>query len=78
MSVPACERAPGCITCSDEGIPMRVLAVDAAGELAECEDAAGRREEVQTGVVGDVASGDVVLVHAGTALLRLSGAEAGA
>ncbi|MBX6366210.1 MAG: HypC/HybG/HupF family hydrogenase formation chaperone [Gemmatimonadetes bacterium] len=57
---------------------MRVLSIDAAGELAECEDGAGRREVVMTGVVGDVVAGDVLLVHAGTALLRLGAGEEGA
>ena len=76
VAAPACDARDHCITCSDEGRPMRVLAGDADG-VALCEAEDGERAEVLTGVVGDVAPGDVLLVHAGTALLRLSG-EAGA
>jgi hydrogenase maturation factor len=60
-----------CITCSDEGVPMRVLeALD--GGLALCEGDA----QVMTDLVGDVSPGDRLLVHAGVALLRLEGAAA--
>ncbi len=59
-----------CITCSDEGIPMRVLEAG-ADALAACVDDDGRREQVMTDLVGAVEPGDVVLVHAGVALARL-------
>ena len=54
-----------CITCSDEGVPMRVLEID--GSLARCEGGV----EVMTDLVGDVEPGDELLVHAGVALVRL-------
>jgi hydrogenase assembly chaperone HypC/HupF len=64
-----------CITCGDDGVPMRVVRIDAARELALCE-ADGRRESVEIALVAPVAAGDVVLVHAGTALVRLEEAVA--
>ncbi|MDQ3555278.1 MAG: HypC/HybG/HupF family hydrogenase formation chaperone [Gemmatimonadota bacterium] len=70
MITPSCDRTHGCITCSDEGIPMRVIEAGDDG-LALCEDAEGRRQEVMTGIVGEIAPGDALLVHAGTALIRL-------
>ncbi|MDQ1741473.1 MAG: HupF/HypC family [Pseudonocardiales bacterium] len=64
----ACRRDPhGCITCGDEGIPMRVLAIDEARALALCETAAGERSTVEIALV-DAGPGDEVLVHAGTAI----------
>ena len=62
------ERGPGCITCGDVAVRMRVLAVDATGETARCVDAGGRRETVATALVAAVAPGDALLVHAGVAL----------
>jgi hydrogenase maturation factor len=59
-----------CITCSDEGVAMRVVAVDEGRGLALCEEAAGSRSTVEIGLV-DAAPGDRLLVHAGTALVRL-------
>jgi hypothetical protein len=53
-----------CITCSDEGVPMRVTAV--VDGLALCDGV-----EVMTELVGDVAPGDELIVHAGVALVRL-------
>jgi hydrogenase maturation factor len=65
-----------CITCSDEGVPMRVLRVDEGRELALCEDGSGERSTVEIALVAPVGAGDTLLVHAGTALLRLEGAAA--
>jgi hydrogenase maturation factor len=63
-----CGRDPhGCITCGDEGIPMRVLAVDEERALALCETAGGERSTVEIALV-DAGPGDEVLVHAGTAI----------
>ena len=59
-----------CITCSDEGVAMRVVAVDGARGLALCEETEGTRATVEIGLV-DAAPGDRLLVHAGTALVRL-------
>jgi hydrogenase assembly chaperone HypC/HupF len=65
-----------CITCGDDGVPMRVLRVDARRALALCEDEAGAHSSVETALVDPVAVGDTLLVHAGTALARLEGAAA--
>jgi hydrogenase maturation factor len=61
-----------CITCSDEGIPMRVVLVDEQRMLALCEDGDGSRSSVEIALVDGAAAGDTLLVHAGTALTRLS------
>jgi hydrogenase maturation factor len=55
-----------CITCSDEGLPMRVLEAKGDG-LAICEGGV----EVMTALVGKVETGDELLVHAGVALVRI-------
>ena len=60
-----------CITCSDEGVAMRVVEDDADG-LARCATEDGATSEVMTELVGIVAPGDSLLVHAGVALLRLT------
>jgi hydrogenase assembly chaperone HypC/HupF len=59
-----------CITCSDEALPMRVRRLDEERGLALCEDAGGRRSSVEIALVDDVAVGDELLVHAGTAIAR--------
>jgi hydrogenase maturation factor len=56
-----------CITCSDEGVPMRVVEVQPGG-LALCDG----EIEVMTDLVGAVAVGDELLVHAGVALARVA------
>lgn len=66
----ACDPYRGCITCSDEGVPMRVIRIHDPG-LAVCEAEDGARQDILTGIVPDVVPGDRLLVHAGTALLRL-------
>jgi len=60
-----------CITCGDDGDPMTVLAVDEARGLALCEGETGTRMSVETALVGTVGPGDVLLVHAGTAIAQL-------
>jgi hydrogenase maturation factor len=66
--------APGltcdCITCGDRAVPLWVRAVDAARGLALCEDEGGARTSVETALVAPVEVGDVLLVHAGTAIAR--------
>lgn len=70
-SGPACHHDVGCITCGDTAVAMRVLAVDEDRALALCADDAGGRETVEIALVGAVAEGDALLVHAGTALQSL-------
>jgi hydrogenase maturation factor len=60
-----------CITCSDEGVPMRVLRLDADRGLALCAGLDGERLTVETALVDPVAVGDEILVHAAVALTRL-------
>jgi hydrogenase assembly chaperone HypC/HupF len=62
-----------CITCGDDGVPMRVLRVDSRRLLALCEDDAGEHSSVEVALVTPVAEGDTLLVHAGTALTTLGG-----
>ena len=60
-----------CITCSDEGIEMRVERIDDARGLALCATDDGSKSTVEIALVS-VAPGDQVLVHAGVALVELS------
>jgi hydrogenase assembly chaperone HypC/HupF len=71
-----CDDPYHCITCGDDGVEMRVVAVDEARGLALCEAAGGARESVEIALVDAVAPGDALLVHAGTALAKLDRAEA--
>ena len=57
-----------CTTCSDEALPVRVVRVAPERGVALCEDEAGTRSTVEIALVDPVAPGDVLLVHAGTAL----------
>jgi len=67
-----CEDPHHCVTCADEGVAMRVVAVDGARGLALCETAdGGARESVEIALVDAVVPGDALLVHAGTALTKL-------
>jgi hydrogenase maturation factor len=54
-----------CITCSDEAVPVRVVAL-LAGELATVDTGAGL-EEVSVALV-EAAVGDTILVHAKEAI----------
>jgi hydrogenase maturation factor len=71
---PFCDDPHHCVTCGDDGVAMTVLAVDEARGLALCAADGGERSAVEIALVGAVAAGDALLVHAGTALARL-GAE---
>jgi hydrogenase maturation factor len=62
----SCADPYHCVTCADEGVPLRVLEARAGG-VALCE----QEVEVMTDLVGAVESGDVLLVHAGVALARV-------
>jgi hydrogenase maturation factor len=57
-----------CITCGDVGVEMRV--VDVRDGLALCE-ADGQEREVETALLDGIRAGDVLLVHADVALVRL-------
>ena len=75
-ATPACVDEH-CITCGDQGLPLRIVALEGAG-LALCRDDAAPSEPdttVDVQLVGEVAPGDLVLVHAGVALVHLSGAS---
>jgi hydrogenase assembly chaperone HypC/HupF len=73
-SAPACDHLSdrGCITCGDVAIPMNVLRLDEERGLALCADGDGNSETVETDLVAPVAPGDRLLVHAGTAIARLT------
>jgi hydrogenase maturation factor len=68
MSANAC--GDHCITCSDEGIAMRVERIDDTRGLALCAAEDGSKSTVEIALV-DVEPGDRVLVHAGVALAEL-------
>ena len=68
---PSCDHTEGCITCGDEAIRMKVVRIDADRELALCAGVeGGERGSVEIALVQPVAEGDVLLVHAGTAIAR--------
>jgi hydrogenase expression/formation protein HypC len=60
-----------CITCSDEGVPMKVERIDDVRGLALCAADDGSKSTVEIALV-DVEPGDRVLVHAGVALAELT------
>jgi hydrogenase maturation factor len=69
--VSANECGDHCITCSDEGIPMKVERIDEDRGLALCSNEDGSKSTVEIALVS-VEPGDRVLVHAGVALAELS------
>jgi hydrogenase maturation factor len=73
---PSCDDPYHCVTCGDDGVAMTVVAVDEARGLALCAAEGGERSAVEIALVGAVAPGDALLVHAGTALVRLDGEPA--
>jgi hydrogenase maturation factor len=60
-----------CITCGDDGAPMTVIAIDDSRGLALCGDDEGARFVVETALLEAVAVGERLLVHAGTAIVRV-------
>jgi hydrogenase assembly chaperone HypC/HupF len=64
----SCSDPHHCITCGDDGVPMTVVKVDDERMLALCEDEEGVRSAVEIALVDPPAPGDVLLVHAGTAI----------
>jgi len=63
----------GCVTCSDAGIPVRVVSVE--GDDALCEDAAGSRAWIAVELVMPVQPGEVLLTHGGVAIGRVAAQE---
>jgi hydrogenase maturation factor len=71
------EHSEHCITCADDGVPMTVLRVNERAGLALCVDEGGARSTVETALIEPVAPGEVLLVHAGTAIVALGPALSG-
>ena len=71
-SAPSCDHTTGCITCGDVAVPLTVLRLDEGRGLALCADDEGSSETVEIDLVAPVAPGDRVLVHAGTAIAKLT------
>jgi hydrogenase maturation factor len=63
----------GCVTCSDAGIPVRVISLQDHDAL--CEDAAGNRAEIAVELVEPVEAGEVLLTHGGVAIGRVNSRE---
>ncbi len=59
----------GCVTCSDAGIPVRVISLRDHDAL--CEDAAGNQTEIAVELVEPVEAGEVLLTHGGVAIGRV-------
>ena len=60
----------GCLTCSDAGIPVRVISVE--GDDALCEDAADNRARIAVDLVAPVRAGEILLTHGGVAIGRVA------
>ena len=60
----------GCVTCSDAGIPVRVVSVE--GDDALCEDAVGNRAQIAVELVAPVGVGEVLLTHGGVAIGKVA------
>ncbi|UQE76476.1 HypC/HybG/HupF family hydrogenase formation chaperone [Gordonia sp. PP30] len=60
-----------CVTCSDEGRLGEVIALSGGPYLPAVVRTADGVEEVDVMLVGDIAIGDLVLVHAGGAIARI-------
>jgi hydrogenase maturation factor len=70
-AIPACiADFDGCITCGDHAVELRVVSVDDASGLAVCADDHGGSTEVDVLLVTPVQAGELLLVHAGTAIAR--------
>jgi hydrogenase maturation factor len=73
---PNCDHAAACITCGDEASEMRIVLIDRERELALCRAEDGSRSSVEIALVEPVSEGDVLLVHAGTAIAHVAEAPA--
>lgn len=74
---PQCDHTVGCITCGDEATELTVLKIDHERMLALCTDSDGQHSSVEVALVGEVAEGDGLLVHAGTAIAHLGPSPTG-
>ena len=63
----------GCVTCSDAGIPVRVVSLEVYDAL--CEDGAGNRAEIAVELVAPVEPVEVLLTHGGVAIGRVAARE---
>ena len=68
----SCSADTHCVTCADEGVPMRVLRHDLESGLALCVAGDGAHSMVDTALVDPVEPGHELLVHAGVALVTLA------
>lgn len=66
---PTACAAETCITCGDAAPTLTVVGLE--GVDARCRDHTGRTELVAVDLVGPVAAGDRLVVHAGVAIGRL-------
>jgi hydrogenase expression/formation protein HypC len=64
-----------CVTCSDEGRPGEVIAPPTELFAPATVRTATGEEEIDVTLVGDVAPGDLILIHAGMALQRLDATD---
>jgi hydrogenase expression/formation protein HypC len=60
----------GCITCSDAGIPVRVISIQ--NDDALCEDAAGNKTDIAIELVSPVQPGEILLTHGGAAIGKVA------
>jgi hydrogenase maturation factor len=60
----------GCITCSDAGIPVRVISIE--NDDALCEDAAGNRTVIAVELVTPLQTGEILLTHGGVAIGKVA------
>lgn len=72
----SCHPHGPCITCSDAAPPMTVVEVDADRGIALCAGETGTRASVEIALVEPVVPGDVLLVHAGTAIAHAAAESA--
>jgi hydrogenase maturation factor len=63
----------GCVVCSDAGIPLRVISIEADDAL--CEDAVGNRIRIAVELVAPVTTGEVLLTHGGVAIAKVEKAD---
>ena len=63
----------GCVVCSDAGIPLRVISIEADDAL--CEDAVGNRTRIAVELVAPVTTGEVLLTHGGVAIAKVEKAD---